>query len=79
MKNGVEIYNYKTNDKIYYGPLETVNVLSGGSGYDVINPPSLTLSSGSALIQPVVKGCVEKIFVDPEDFDIDVVVWLFWV
>jgi hypothetical protein len=74
LKNGVEIYNYKTNDKIYYGPLETVNVLSGGSGYDVINPPSLTLSSGSALIQPVVKGSVEKIFVDPQDFDIDIVV-----
>jgi len=74
LKNGVEIYNYKTNDKIYYGPLENVNVLNGGSGYDVINPPSLTLSSGSALVQPVVKGSVEKIFVDPQDFDIDILV-----
>ena len=74
LKNGVEIYSYKTQDKIYYGPLDNVNVLSGGNGYDVINPPLLTLSTGNALIQPVVKGYVEKIFVDPQDFDVDVVV-----
>jgi hypothetical protein len=74
LKNGVEIYNYKTQDKIYYGPLESVNVLNGGNGYDVINPPSVTLSTGNALVQPVVKGYVEKIFVDPQDFDVDVVV-----
>jgi hypothetical protein len=74
LKNGVEIYNYKTNDKVYYGPLDSINVLSNGSGYDVINPPLLTLSSGSALAQPVIKGYVEKIFVDPQDFDVDVVV-----
>jgi hypothetical protein len=74
LKNGVEIYNYKTQDKIYYGPLDNVNVLNGGIGYDVINPPSLSLSTGNALIQPVVKGSIEKIFVDPQDFDVDVVV-----
>lgn len=74
LKNGVEIYNYKTQDKIYYGPLESINVLNGGNGYDVINPPSVTLSTGNALVQPVVKGSVEKIFVDPQDFDVDVVV-----
>jgi hypothetical protein len=74
LKNGVEIYNYKTQDKIYYGPLDNVNVLNGGSGYDVISPPSLSLSTGNALIQPVVKGSVEKIFVDPQDFDVDVIV-----
>ena len=73
LKNGVEIYNYKTNDKIYYGPIENINVLSGGSGYDVINPPLLSLS-GNAQVQPVVKGSVKEIFVDPQDFDVDVVV-----
>ena len=74
LKNGVEILNYKSKDKIYYGPLSSVNVLSGGSGYDVINPPTISLSSGSALVQPVVSGSIEKIFVNPQDFDIDVVV-----
>ena len=72
--NGVEVLSYKTNDKVYYGPLKSVNVLNGGSGYDVINPPLLSLSSGSALIQPIVSGSVEKIYVDPQEFDIDVIV-----
>ena len=39
--NGVEISNYKTFDKVYYGPIEDVKVLSGGSNFDVINPPLL--------------------------------------
>ena len=74
LKNGVEIYNFKTNDKIYYGPIENIDVLNGGSEFDVINPPRLELSYGSALIQPVIIGSIEKIFVDPQDFDIDVIV-----
>jgi hypothetical protein len=72
--NGVEISGYKTDDKIYYGPLKSVNVLNGGTNYDVINPPSISPSSGSSLLQPVVKGSVERIYVSPQDFDIDVLV-----
>ena len=41
--NGVEISNYKTFDKVYYGPIEGVKVLSGGSNFDVINPPVIEL------------------------------------
>jgi hypothetical protein len=74
LKNGVEILNYKSTDKIYYGPLKSVNVLNGGIGYDVINPPVLAISSGNALIQPVVSGSIEKVFVNPQEFDIDVIV-----
>ena len=72
--NGVEISGYKTNDKVYYGPLQSVDVLNGGTGYDVINPPNISLSSGSALLQPIIKGSFEKVYVDPQDFDIDVIV-----
>ena len=72
--NGVEILNYKTNDKVYYGPLKSVRVLNGGKDYDVINPPLLSLSSGIGSVQPVIKGSVKKVFVDPQDFNIDVVV-----
>ena len=72
--NGVEILNYKTNEKVYYGPLETVNVLNGGSNYDVINPPLLQVSSGIASIQPIVRGSIEKIFVEPQEFNLDVLV-----
>lgn len=72
--NGVEILSYKTNDKIYYGPLDKVNVLSGGKEYDVINPPLLEVSSGNAKIQPVITGSVKKVYIDPQEFDIDVVI-----
>ena len=75
--NGVEIQNYKSSDKIYYGPLESVNILNGGTDYDVVNPPALTVESGvgvTALVNPVIVGSIQKIFIDPQDFDLDVVV-----
>ena len=68
--NGVEILNYKSNDKIYYGPISRVNILNGGSGYDVINPPLLEFSEGNAKIQPVVTGSFEKVLISPQQFDI---------
>ncbi len=72
--NGVEVYGYKSSSKIYYGPLESVKVLNGGYDYDVINPPALSISSGIASIRPVISGSVERVFVDPQEFDVDVIV-----
>jgi len=72
--NGVEISNYKSPDKIYYGPIESVSVLNNGSNYDVINPPNLLISAGSgttAFATPVISGSIEDISVDPQNFDID--------
>jgi len=71
--NGVEINNYKSLDKIYYGPLQDLNVLSGGENYDVINPPTISISSGStnALAQPVISGSIVNVYVDEQDYDID--------
>jgi hypothetical protein len=71
--NGVEINNYKSNDKIYYGPLESIDVLNGGTDYDVINPPLLTISSGigtTALVQPVISGSIKEVYIDAQDYDI---------
>ena len=74
--NGVEISNYKSFDKIYYGPVSKVDLLSGGSDYDVINPPTVTLgnpvvSGGTtSLVRPVIRGSVQSVQVDPQDFDI---------
>jgi hypothetical protein len=71
--NGVEIQNYKSQNKIYYGPLDSISILNGGNNYDVINPPLVTISSSSgttALVQPVIRGSLKKIFIDPQDFDI---------
>ena len=85
--NGVEISNYKTFDKVYYGPIEDVKVLSGGSNFDVINPPVIEVSAGSgttALVQPVIKGEIKEVIVDKQDFDINEVLfynfqWFKWI
>ena len=42
--NGVEILNYKSENFIYYGEIEDVDVISGGRGYDAVNPPILVIS-----------------------------------
>jgi hypothetical protein len=75
--NGVEINNYKSNDKVYYGPLKSISVLNGGIDYDVINLPLISVSPGSgstALVQPVVSGSVKKVYIDSQDYDINTVV-----
>ena len=75
--NGVEIENYKTNEKIYYGNLDSVRVLNGGSNYDVINPPIVTVSAGfgsTAYIQPVLSGSIQNVFVTPQNFDLNAIV-----
>ncbi len=76
--NGVEIINSKTNNKIFYGPIESSVILNSGSGYDVINPPDIAVSVPSvgiaASIVPVVRGSIDFVYVDPQDFDIDDVI-----
>jgi hypothetical protein len=44
LANGVEILNYKSKDKIFYGPIENIDVLSTGDNYDVINPPQIIIT-----------------------------------
>ena len=43
--NGTEISNYKSGDVIQFGGVESIDVLGGGSGYDIINPPKITIES----------------------------------
>ena len=75
--NGVEIQNYKSDDRVYYGPLDNIKVLNGGTDYDVINPPQIVvsdpvISSGTtAKAQAVVRGSIKEIIVDPQDFSIN--------
>ena len=45
--NGVEIQNYKSSDSIFYGKINSFDVLSEGTGYDVINPPVLNVSDSN--------------------------------
>ena len=77
--NGVEVTNYKSEDKIYFGPLDRVTLLNGGRDYDVINPPEITLSgpgvgNTTALIRPVLSGSIQDVQVDPQNFGINRVI-----
>ena len=71
--DGVEITSPDSRDNIYFGPLEKFEILNGGKGYDVVNPPEIKVSSGTsaALVEPVITGSVKEVLVDPQNFDVD--------
>ncbi len=74
--DGVQIRSPISEDYIYYGPVDSVDVFNSGEGYDVVNPPKLILSDSvgggtTALVEPVVSGSVKEVIVDPHDFDIE--------
>jgi hypothetical protein len=49
--NGVELYNYKSKDYVYFGGIESIDVTAGGQGYDIINKASVTISDfGGSLV-----------------------------
>jgi len=72
--NGVEAYSYKSSDKIYYGSIESVDVLNTGSDYDVINPPRVSIQQnghtgiGASVIAHV-SGKLEEIQVTSRGLD----------
>ena len=62
--NGGEIANYKSDDVIYYGKLDNIEVLGGGSNYDVINPPVLHISDTTGVGAtgfPAISGSLSEI------------------
>ena len=70
--NGVEILNYKSTDIVSYGELESIEVLSPGSEYDIINPPSLNIDDlvgTGATGYCAVKGNLKEIRIIDPGFD----------
>ena len=70
--NGVEILNFKSKDIVYYGPLTDIDVIAVGQGYDVINPPTLSItdSVGSgAVAHCAIRGSLQEIRVIDSGFD----------
>jgi hypothetical protein len=70
--NGVEILNYKSKDTIFYGQLEDIIVTSPGYDYDVINPPTVTITddTGSGAIGSAeVVGNLDSINIIDGGFD----------
>ena len=55
LKNGVEIANYKSLDKIYYGPLSDFIIFNQGRNFDVVNPPQINVPApaGAGTTAPV--------------------------
>ena len=70
--NGVEILNYKSNDVVYYGPLDKVSVTNSGSEYDIANPPIFSVSDQTGIGASAfceVRGSISKIEVVDGGFD----------
>jgi hypothetical protein len=70
--NGVELLNYKSEDIVYYGPIESIDVIDEGEDYDIINPPKLVVSVGSgssATGYCGVEGSLNKIEIVDPGFD----------
>jgi len=72
--NGIELKNYKSFSKIYYGPIESVDVLNFGSGYDLLNPPRFKVEYenqeySDTKIIPQLKGRLVSLSVTDPGFD----------
>ena len=70
--NGVEILNYKSTQKINYGPINEILVTSPGSDIDVINPPELSISDSvgsGATGYLAVEGSLQDIILTDPGFD----------
>jgi len=70
--NGVEISNFKSNDLVFYGGIEEVEIGESGSGYNVLNPPKINvidpIGFGASFI-PAVEGRLERIDIVDPGFD----------
>ena len=70
--NGTEISNYKSGDVIFFGGVESIDVLEGGSQFDVITPPTVSVESltGAGVSATAnVKGQFERIDIVDPGFD----------
>ena len=69
--NGIELKNYKSFDKIYYGKIDSVDVLNSGSNYNLNNPPQFKViyedvEYPNTKIIPQLKGsAIDLSIIDP--------------
>ena len=70
--NGTEISNYKSGDVIQFGGVESIDVLEGGSQFDVITPPTVSVESltGAGVSATAnIKGSFERFDIIDAGFD----------
>jgi len=71
--NGVELHSPISEDSIFYGQIDTVNILNSGSNYDIVNSPEIGIantdgSSGASFVGQFT-GKVEDIIVTAPGFN----------
>mgnify|MGYP007000164799 len=64
---------------IYFGPLNSIDIVNSGTGYDVLNPPSISIENSStgintAYAKVAIAGTVMDVLIDPVDFEVKKVV-----
>lgn len=72
--NGVEIRSNRSGDSVYYGQLKSIDVLNPGSDYNVIIPPTVTITDQKgqgAKANACMTGGIEKIIVTNAGYDFD--------
>ena len=70
--NGVEVLNYKSTDLLTYGKINSIDVVSAGNNYDIINPPLLNINDTvgtGATGYPAISGSLQQIQVIDPGFD----------
>lgn len=68
--NGVEFYSPVGNDRYYFGQIDEVNVISSGSGYNVLAVPDLSVAGGVGLTAFAnCSGKIESINLTSAGFD----------
>jgi hypothetical protein len=72
--NGVEILNYKSRDVVYAGSLTEIEVTAPGQGYDIINPPIVSITDpvgAGASGYCAIRGSLQEIRIVDPGFDYD--------
>ena len=70
--NGVELLNNKSVETVFYGQIKYLDVAAQGSGYDIINPPSLDISDSTGVGATgicAIKGSLDRIDIVDSGFD----------
>ena len=72
--NGIELQNYKSFDKLYYGKIDSVTVLNGGENYSLVEPVQFKIFDGNiedteTKLIPQLEGKLKRIDVIDSGFD----------
>ena len=70
--NGVELHSPLSQNSIFYGPIQEIEILDSGKGYSIVNPPNISVidSNGSNCeLYPAFSGKISKINLLTGGFD----------